>query len=98
MNEEEIKYCRKIVSKKEHFHQARTKELVDLIHEHRVLQKEPNAKMKQKGVTFAPLLLGSLQFGKLKRSHLPFIHKELELRNIVFNNRTGIWALLLLLK
>ena len=49
-------------------------------------------------ITFSPLLNGKIQFRKIKKQCLLFLKKEVELRGLNFNDKSGIRALAKLTK
>lgn len=85
-----LEYCLKVLNTKNHLKTERIEDLTKNIQENKDKQRRDNARIRTTGVTFAPLLIGKIQFGKLKRIHIPLLRKELELRNVLMEEKEGI--------
>ena len=62
-----------ILRKDNYFKSDHIDDVVQEIHEKKDVQHRDNAYIRASNITFAPLLLGDIQFGKLKVVHLLII-------------------------
>jgi len=60
--------------------------------------KPDNSRIKWTGITMSPLLVGCVQFRKLKSILVPFIKRELSLWYLPFDPKDGVRKLSALLK
>ena len=85
MDKEEYNSYKNIVLKNKYFEESQTIDLVNQLYDNKTLTKALKTKQRQTGIGYALLLLGAIQFRKLKITHFTFVHKELELQRIDFN-------------
>ena len=93
VDEAEIKHCRSLLSKDNHFKIDHNDELVNLATPSQSESRPDTSNVKVTGFTIALLLVGKIQFGKLGATHVPHTIQELSLRNTDTIANTGMHKL-----
>ena len=87
VDENELKFCKNVLSKTNHHQHNRTNELINLIKVSNDAPRVDDANMKVTGVQMSPFLIGKVQFGKLGAMHVSHMVHELRLRNIAADKK-----------
>ena len=73
----EIKCCENSLSKDEYFQNEQEKQIQDEFDIAQLNPREENARKNARGITYALLLIGWVQFRGLFSAHIPMMHCEL---------------------
>ena len=87
IDENELNFCKNVLSKTNHYQHNRTNELIGLIKVSNDAPRAENTNMKVTGTQMSPLLVGKVQFGKLSATHVNHVVHELRLRNIAADKK-----------
>ena len=83
-SEGELSYCRDLIIKDDHHKKVRLQRFENSYEIGQSNPREENQRQQISGVTYTPLLLGSVQFGLLASLCLPLTCRELQIRECVF--------------